>query len=167
MDLVPDEDRAALKKYHNKFTQIAVVQVEHLVGHSIHDLGIYSFCLVLGPPRWPLRLAVYPRARYQRPCHHDFLLRLRSQIPKGLIPFPVLFWLSSALFSAIALFSTLTAGPTWRTLTGRTCGTGTRSTQFLLGAKPTSLRPFPWRHFNLHSCQSSARPQFFMGSCMW
>lgn len=26
MDLVPDEDRAALKKYHNKFTQIAVVQ---------------------------------------------------------------------------------------------------------------------------------------------
>jgi len=50
---------------------------------SIHDLGIYCFCLVLGPPRWPLRLAVHPRARYQRPCYHDFLLRLRSQIPKA------------------------------------------------------------------------------------
>ena len=27
MDLIPDEDHAKLKKYHNKFTQIAVVQV--------------------------------------------------------------------------------------------------------------------------------------------
>jgi len=83
MDLVPDEDRANLKKYHNKFTQIAVVQVELLVDLSIDDLGIYCFCPILGPSRGPLWLAVYSRARYQRSCYYDFLLRVRSQIPKA------------------------------------------------------------------------------------
>ena len=63
MDLIPDEDRAKLKKYHNKFTQIAVVQVGYVQAVTIGlDSNLKRFQIGIGldglPKFWAIPIGI-------------------------------------------------------------------------------------------------------------